>query len=54
MRNYGRRGVSGAGGGMDYQHEEVRLILGMAGVVVVTMIVLLAPFVAEMLRAALP
>ncbi len=46
-------GVSGAGGVMNYQHEEFRLIAGMAGVVLVTSIVLLAPLVAELLRTAL-
>jgi hypothetical protein len=35
---------------MDHRHEEIRLIIGMAGVVVVTMIALLTPLISDVLE----
>jgi hypothetical protein len=49
MRKLRCRGVIVSGGAMDHHREEFRLLLGMAGIVLVTLVVLLLPLLIQLL-----
>jgi hypothetical protein len=54
MRNERSSGVRASGGLMDKHREEFRMLLGMAGIVLITLTVLLTPIVVELLVTRRP